>query len=71
MVNMATKVIARQRKRRRPQFHGKQMPVLVEKGQDGYYVVECPVIPGCYTQGKTVDEALRNIREAIALALEE
>ena len=45
--------------------------VLVERGEDGYYVVECPVLPGCYTQGKTLDEALRNIREVIELLLEE
>ena len=35
------------------------------------YVVVCPSIPGCYSQGRTVDEALANIREAIELCLEE
>ena len=35
------------------------------------YVIECPIIPGCYSQGKTLDEALRNIQEVIALASEE
>lgn len=49
----------------------KQLPLLVQKGQDGYYVIECPVFEGCYSQGKTIDEALRNIREAIQLILEE
>jgi len=49
----------------------KQLPIIVEKGEDGLYVVECPVLQGCYTQGKTIDEALRNIREVIALLLEE
>ena len=46
-------------------------PVVVEKDEDGFYVVECPVFRGCYSQGKTVDEALKNIREVIELCLEE
>ncbi len=40
-------------------------------GEDGFYVVQCPALPGCFTQGKTLDEALKNIREAISLCLEE
>lgn len=48
-----------------------QLPLLVEKGESGFYVVECPLFEGCYAQGKTIDEALRNIREVIALILEE
>ena len=53
-------------------YHGeRQIPLLVEKGEDDFYVVECPVLKGCYTQGKTIDEALRNIREVIDLILEE
>jgi predicted RNase H-like HicB family nuclease len=48
-----------------------QVPVFIEKGEDGFYVVECPLFEGCYSQGKTVDEALRNIREVIQLVLEE
>jgi predicted RNase H-like HicB family nuclease len=54
-----------------PRSVRKQLPVIIEKGEDGYYIVECPVLPGCFTQGKTVDEALRNIREVIDLILEE
>ncbi|MEE8131562.1 MAG: type II toxin-antitoxin system HicB family antitoxin [Candidatus Paceibacterota bacterium] len=46
----------------------RHLPLLVEKGEDGFYVVECPLFEGCYTQGKTIDEALRNIREVIELA---
>ena len=49
----------------------KQLPVIIEKGEDGFYVVQCPVLQGCYTQGKSIDEALRNIREVIELLLEE
>ncbi len=48
----------------------KKFPIIVEK-DDGFYVVECPVFRGCYTQGKTIDEALKNIREVIELCLEE
>lgn len=48
-----------------------QLPIFVEKDEDGFYVVECPVFQGCYTQGRTLDEALKNIREVIDLVLEE
>jgi predicted RNase H-like HicB family nuclease len=48
-----------------------QVPVIIEKDEDGFYVVECPVLEGCYTQGRTLDEALRNIREVIELITEE
>ena len=48
-----------------------QLPIIVEKDEDGFYVVECPIFSGCYTQGKTIDDALKNIREVIALCLEE
>jgi predicted RNase H-like HicB family nuclease len=43
----------------------------MKKDKDGFYVVECPVLEACYTQGKTIDEALKNIREAIEMILEE
>ncbi|MEK7617918.1 MAG: type II toxin-antitoxin system HicB family antitoxin [Patescibacteria group bacterium] len=49
----------------------KNLPIFVEKGIDSFYVVECPVLEGCYSQGKTLDEALKNIREVIDLVLEE
>lgn len=49
----------------------RSIPVLVEKDEDGLYVVECPVFSGCYSQGKTVKEALKNIGEVIKLCLEE
>ena len=39
--------------------------VIITEGEDGWYVVECPAIPGCVSQGKTVEEALANIKEAI------
>ena len=37
----------------------------------GGYVVSCPALPGCYTQGDTIDEALTNIKEAILLCIED
>lgn len=46
------------------------LPVVLRPGADGWLVAECPVLPGCVSQGKTRDEALANIREAIAVCLE-
>ncbi len=45
--------------------------VFLEPDEDGGYVVVCPSLQGCYSQGETVEEALANIREAIELCLEE
>lgn len=47
-----------------------ELPVILTPDEDGGFVVECPVIPGCISQGDTRDEALANIREAIALCIE-
>ena len=44
--------------------------VTLEIGEDGYLVAECPALPGCVSQGRTRDEALANIQEAIVLSLE-
>ena len=44
--------------------------VVIEQGEDGYYVVTVLSLPGCITQGKTKEEALKNIKEAIELYLE-
>ena len=38
---------------------------LIEPDEDGVFVAECPVLPGCISQGKTRDEAVANIRDAI------
>ncbi len=46
------------------------LPVVLSPGEDGWIVATCPVIPGCTTQGRTREEALANIREAIELCLE-
>jgi len=47
-----------------------KIKVIIEKGEDGYYVAHCPSLKSCWSQGKTEKEALKNIREAIALYLE-
>lgn len=39
--------------------------VVIYPGENGYWVVECPSLPGCISQGKTKEEAITNIREAI------
>jgi predicted RNase H-like HicB family nuclease len=39
--------------------------VVLYPGEDGYWVAECPSLPGCVSQGKTKQKALTNIREAI------
>ena len=39
--------------------------VVIYRGEDGYWVAECPSLPGCVSQGKTKAEAIANIREAI------
>ncbi len=43
--------------------------ITLEKDEDGWYVVECPAILGCVSQGRTEEEALDNIREAISECL--
>lgn len=48
--------------------------VILHPGEDGYWVAECPSLPGCISQGKTKEEAINNIKEAIKgyiVALEE
>jgi len=47
-----------------------KLPVTIYQDEEGWYVVECPVIPGCMSQGSTEEEALQNIQEAIQLCLE-
>jgi predicted RNase H-like HicB family nuclease len=47
-----------------------KLPVVLTPGEDGWVVAECPLIPGCVSQGKDQREAVANIREAIALCME-
>jgi len=44
--------------------------IFLYRGEDGYWVVTCPSLPGCVSQGKTKEEAIANIREAIQLYIE-
>ena len=44
--------------------------VVIERGEDGFFAAHCPALKSCWSQGRTRDEALRNIREAIELYLE-
>jgi len=45
--------------------------VVVREGMDFGYIVDVPSLPGCFSQGDTVDEALANIKEAIELYIED
>lgn len=45
-------------------------PIILEKDEDGFYVATNPSLTGCYSQGKTVEEALANIKEATELCVE-
>lgn len=47
-----------------------KLMVTIDRDEDGIWIVECPSIPGCVSQGDTKDEAIANIREAIALCIE-
>ncbi|MBI5233630.1 MAG: type II toxin-antitoxin system HicB family antitoxin [Deltaproteobacteria bacterium] len=44
--------------------------VLIYSGEDGFFVAECPSLTGCVSQGKTREEAIENIKEAIELYIE-
>jgi predicted RNase H-like HicB family nuclease len=44
--------------------------VTIDRDEDGVWIVECPSIPGCVSQGKSKDEALDNIKDAIKLCLQ-
>ena len=44
--------------------------VLIEQDEDGLYVASVPELPGCYTQGKTLEEVRKRVREVIRLVLE-
>ena len=47
-----------------------KLEIVLEKGMDGYIVACCPALKGCVTQGRTEQEALANLKEAIELYLE-
>lgn len=45
--------------------------VVIERDEDGFFVGEVPQLRACYSQGRTLDELMSNIREVIELCLEE
>ena len=45
--------------------------VMIERDEDGYYVGEVPQLKACYSQGRSLDELMANMREVITLCLEE
>ncbi|MCX5827531.1 MAG: type II toxin-antitoxin system HicB family antitoxin [Deltaproteobacteria bacterium] len=47
-----------------------KLKIVLEKGMDGYIVAHCPALKGCVTQGRTEEEALNNLKEAVELYLE-
>lgn len=46
------------------------LPIIIEMDEDGVYIVSCPQLKGCRSCGETIEEAMENIKEAIALCLE-
>lgn len=46
-------------------------PILIELDEDDIYIVSCPNFKGCHSYGKTVEEAMKNIKEVIELCLDE
>jgi len=49
----------------------KHYPIIIEQDADGVFIVGCPVFRGCRSYGHTIDEALKNIREAVELCIED
>jgi len=47
------------------------LPLVIEEDEDGVFIISCLSFNGCHSYGKTIDEALSNIREAIDLCIDE
>ena len=47
-----------------------KLTVTLDRDEDGVWIIECPSIPGCISQGQTREEALQNIRDAITACLQ-
>lgn len=47
------------------------LPIVVEVDEDGFFIVSCPFYKGCHSYGKNIDEALDNLKEVIAMCVEE
>jgi predicted RNase H-like HicB family nuclease len=48
----------------------RQLDIVIERDQDGLYVGSAPQLPGCHTQGRSIEELMERMREAIELCLE-
>ena len=49
----------------------KHFPVLIEQDEDGVFILSCPVLAGCHSYGRSIEEGLANITEAIQACVEE
>jgi predicted RNase H-like HicB family nuclease len=47
-----------------------KLKIVIERGEDGYFVAHCPALKSCWSQGRSREEVLQNIREAVDLYLE-
>ena len=45
--------------------------IIVEQDEAGYFVAECPALKACYTQGKTFEEVVNNIKDVLAMCLKD
>jgi predicted RNase H-like HicB family nuclease len=46
------------------------LKIIIKKGEDNYFIAQCPSLKSCWSQGKTREEVIKNIKEAIELYLE-
>lgn len=44
--------------------------IIIEQDEDGYFIASIPSVPGCYSQGKTYEDVIKNVKEALELSLE-
>jgi predicted RNase H-like HicB family nuclease len=49
----------------------RHFPVIIEQDQDGTFLVECPMFKGCRSYGDNIEEAIKNIKEAIEVCIDE
>lgn len=47
-----------------------QFKIIIERGEDGFFIASVPALPGCHTQAKTLPQLMSRVREAIQLCLE-
>lgn len=52
-------------------FNSIHLPILIEQDEDGIYIVSCNSFKGCHSYGKSIDEAMANIKEVISICIEE